>query len=114
MLGKKQKKVTVVKENKKHFIPKIEFDKNSRAFFKKYTQSITGPQKFVLVVAFLVKGKIKVNILFREIERIWNMNSGLLGGKLTARIYGTRAKEKEDSTKNGVYMLTEKWIEIFS
>lgn len=112
---KQERNISVAKVNIKNTPLQAEFNKNPRAFLKQYARGKNGPQKFVLVVAFLAEGKIGVNILFNEIEKIWNRHSGLLGGKLTSRTYGTRAKESGwiDSRKKGLYKLTDEWKGIF-
>ncbi|MDD5043453.1 MAG: hypothetical protein PHD51_02155 [Patescibacteria group bacterium] len=94
---------------------KINFNQNSRAFFKEYGKGLTGPKRFVLVVAYLSKSKKKLDVTSEDVKTCWNKHSRLLGGKLTTGIYGTRAKENGwlDATKNGSYHLTARWDEIF-
>lgn len=92
----------------------LDFNSNPRAFFKKYTHGLPGPKKFVLVVAYIAKGRTSVVVPFGQIQKIWDSNRGALGGgKLTSRTYGTRAKEKDwvESPKYGSYRLTDKWRE---
>ncbi len=94
----------------------VNFNINSRAFFKEHGKNLSGPKKFVLVVAYLVKGKTGANVSNDAVRSCWDKHRGLLGGKLTTGIYGTRAKESRwlDTIKNGSYHLTSHWKEIFS
>lgn len=93
----------------------LDFSLNSRAFFKKYGKGLSGPKKFVLVVAYLAKGNSDSGVSYEEAEKCWKKHKTLLGGTM-ANNYGTRAKEGEwlDSPKYGIYILTGKWQEIFS
>ncbi len=109
------------KNNTKHKdftdLTKINFDLNTRAFFKRYGKNLTGPKNFTLIVAFLCEGQVGKSILAEDIINCWNKNFVFLGGKkLTSGTFGTRAKEKEwiDSKKYRFYELTSKWQEIFS
>ena len=96
-------------------IGKLDFKLNSRAFFKKYGKSLSGPKRFVLVVAYLAKGNKQSNITSDGVKNCWNKHQKLLGGKLTTGVYGTRAKEDGwlDAAKNGSYHLTDSWETIF-
>ncbi len=95
---------------------KINFSLNSRAFFKEYGKNLSGPKRFVLVVAYLAKGKRGSNVSSGEVKSCWNKHKKLLGGKLTTGVYGTRAKEGGwlDATKDGFYHLTVSWQKIFN
>lgn len=103
------------KEKIKPALSSINFNVNSRAFFKEYGKNLPGPKKFVLVIAHLVKGKTGINVSSNAVKSCWDKHHGLLGGKLITGIYGTRAKESGwlDTTKNGSYHLTSCWKEIF-
>lgn len=96
-------------------IGKLNFKLNSRAFFKKYGKGLSGPKRFVLVVAYLAKGNKQSDITSDEVKNCWNKHQKLLGGKLTTGVYGTRAKEDGwlDAAKNGSYHLTDSWETIF-
>ena len=93
---------------------KVNFNLNSRAFFKKYAKDMSGAKRFVLVVAYLSKTKTDSSISSDEVKNCWNKHKKLLGGKL-AMVYGTRAKEGGwlDAVKYGYYNLTSDWREIF-
>lgn len=95
-------------------IGKLNFKINSRAFFKKYGKGLSGPKRFVLVVAYLGKGNKQSNITSDEVKNCWNKHQKLLGGRLTTGVYGTRAKEDGwlDAAKNGSFHLADSWQEI--
>ena len=92
----------------------INFNLNSRAFFKQNVKSLTGPKKYTLVVAYLTKGKVGQELSSDKIKACWDKHSKLLGGKLKSGVYGTRAKESGwlDDPKYGFYCLTKDWVDI--
>lgn len=88
-----------------------------RAFVKKYARSMSGPQKFVLLLAYFSKGERNKNILLSDIEMKWNhMTSKSLLGMKFNRFYPAQAKENDwvESKKQGEYNLRPAWQEIFS
>lgn len=93
-----------------------DFTLNSRAFFKKYAKGLSGPKKFVLTIAYIVKGELVVNVTTDQVKKIWNDHQSLFGGKLTTGVYGTRAKESGwiDPVGNNLYHLNSTWKEIFN
>ena len=101
-------------QQSKCFSGEIDFDMNERAFIKKYGKGMSGPKKFVLILAYLVKGKVGQEKSLSEIENHWNKMTSLVGGKFN-RFYSARAKENNwvDSKKTGFYQLTSDWKKIF-
>ena len=99
---------------------RINFNMNKRAFIKKYGKGMSGPKKFVLILAFLVKGEIRKDKSIREIKKHWNKMTFLLKKKGEKGVfnayYSTTAKDNNwvDSKKSGLYHLTPSWIGIFS
>src|SRR4051812_5717907 len=93
-LSKEKNVIKVIK-------PNLIYSLNIRAFLKQHAKSLAGPKKFVLILAYLIKGKTQESVTSERIKKIWNDNSGLLGGKLTTGMYSTRAKENGwiDSSK---------------
>lgn len=88
-----------------------------RAFVKKYARSMSGPQKFVLLLAYFSKGERNKNILLFDIEMKWNhMTSKSLLSMKFNRFYPAQAKENDwvESKKQGEYNLRPAWQEIFS
>lgn len=90
----------------------LDFDLPERAFFNRYAQSLSGPEKFALVVAYLAKGDESKEIPMRDIEDRWDKMTSLLG--MFNRAHPTRAKDRDlvNSSKKGSYHLRPNWREI--
>lgn len=101
-------------QRSKAFSVEVDFNMNERAFIKKYGKGMSGPRKFVLILAYLVKGKVGQEKSLSEIENHWNKMTSLVRGKFN-RFYSARAKENNwvDSKKTGFYQLTSDWKKIF-
>lgn len=96
-------------------LPEVNFNLNARAFLKIYSKQLSGPKKFVLILAYLARGKVNKGVSLPEIEKLWKRTAGLIGiGFNTA--YAVRAKDEGwvNSIKQGLYILTDSWKEIFS
>ena len=117
--------VTLPSGNPSGFIPpnkasrmvsttKLDFKINNRAFIKKYGKDLSGPKKFVLLIAYLAQGEIHKEVAVHDIEKQWNAMDGLLGMEYNGK-YPTAAKDNGwvDSKKRGNYFLAESWQEIF-
>ena len=93
----------------------FDFDDNIRAFVKRHAGGFSGPQKFVLLLAYVSKGKVNVEIPLSVIEGHWNKmtSSSLLGGRFN-RFYTNSAKESGwvNSPKKGFYVLRPSWPDI--
>jgi len=103
------------------FSKKIDFEMNERAFIKNYGKGKSGPKKFVLLLAYLLRGKIGEEKPKEEIAKHWNKLKSVLKEKEDEKMeynsyYAVQAKTKNwvDSKKVGFYFLKENWIEIFS
>jgi len=109
-----KQKDKVQHENQTNFF-KIDFNISKRAFIKKYSKGLSGPKKFVLMLACLVRGKIGDETSIKEIKKNWNKMTSLFEGKLNS-YYSTTAKDNNwaDSKKHGVWFLTKDWKKIFS
>lgn len=92
----------------------VRFDINERAFAKKYAKGIGGPKRFALLVAYLAKGEENRQVELKDIEKLWNRMTAILGGKFN-RFYSNKAKENGwvNSPKPGVYVLCPDWRQIF-
>ncbi len=94
----------------------LDFETNERAFVKAHAQDLSGPKKFVLLVAFLAKGKAGVDVDLKAVEGHWNKMTApnLLDGKFN-RFYTNAAKENGwvNTKKKGVYFLRPQWRDIF-
>jgi hypothetical protein len=93
----------------------FDFDDNIRAFVKRHAGGFSGPQKFVLLLAYVSKGKVGVEIPLSVIEGHWNRMTSisLLGGRFN-RFYTNSAKESGwvNSPKKGFYVLRPSWADI--
>jgi hypothetical protein len=103
----------------KRILPKIstqdiDFSINERAFVKRYTMDKSGPKKFTLLLAYLVKGKVDINMELSEIKKSWNkMSAKNMLGKFNM-FYPNDAKNRGwiDSKEYGKYSLTTEWKNI--
>ena len=95
---------------------KFDFSRNERYFVKLHAKGMNGEKKFVLLVAYLAKGKTDVDIKPKDVETKWNKmtESNLMGSPYNGK-YATMAKNNGwvDSRKYGTYHLTDSWREIF-
>lgn len=93
----------------------IDFKKPIRPFIKEYTNDKSGPKKFTLLVAYLIKGDMSQSVLLSEVEKQWNKMKSLLGGDFN-RFYSSQAKDKDwvDSPKQGLYILRPKWKDVLN
>ena len=93
---------------------KFDFGKPERAFFKTHARNLSGPKKFVLMLAYLAKGVTGKEVALRDIEKHWNKMTSHLSVKFN-RFYSTSAKDSGwvDSPKTGAYVLCPSWREAF-
>jgi len=89
---------------------KVSFDMSERAFVKKYRKEMSGPKKFVLLLSYLVKGKIGKEISVDEVEKHWNKLKSVLKAQKKEKMefnsyYANAAKNNNwvDSKKFGFY-----------
>ncbi len=97
-------------------VAQVDFSSNIRAFVKRYVGGMSGPQKFVLLLAYLAKGDSSKRLSLEEIQRHWNKMTakGLFGVKFN-RFYSATARERDwvNTEKSGHYYLRPSWREIF-
>jgi hypothetical protein len=93
----------------------VGFSSPIRAFMKKNSRGMGGPQKFALLLAYLVKGDGHKQVRLYEIQKQWNKMKGIVGGEFN-RAHSVRAKDHEwvDSPKQGAYVLLPGWKGIFN
>lgn len=92
---------------------KFDFSLPLRAFVTKHSaRKLSGPQKYVLLVAALVKGNRSVTIDNNRVQKEWNRMTEPMGGTFNAA-YSTRAHDKGwiEPVTRGVYKLRESWTE---
>lgn len=96
--------------------PSLRFDSNARAFVKSHAKGLSGPKKFVLILAYLAEGDVHKDVSLGSIQKLWNsMTSSSLLGMDFNLSFSTRAKENGwvDSKKRGIYTLDHSWKTIF-
>jgi hypothetical protein len=91
---------------------KINYSLNERAFVKRYATKKSGPEKFTLMVAYRVKGKVGETVLLDTIQKHWNRMKSMLGE--FNRFYSNQAKSNNyvDTEGRGKYKLTDEWEQI--
>jgi len=96
--------------------PKLNFDLNERTFIRTHGKGLSGPKKFVLLLARASKGKIGTEVKLEVLRTQWNKmtSKGLMGYKFNL-FYSNDAKTRGwiDSKKAGSYHLCDTWMEIF-
>lgn len=93
----------------------LDFEIPLRPFIKRYAMGLSGPKKFVLLLARLTKGDENKEILLAELRAQWDKMKGasLLGLKFN-RFYSAEAHENNwvESTGRGMYKLRPEWRKI--
>lgn len=92
-----------------------DFSLNIRAFVKRYAAGKSGPKRFVLLLAFLAKSEVGVDVELEKVRNEWSkMSAKNLLGKFN-RFYPNEAKTQgwADSKAHGTYCLTNAWKEIY-
>src|SRR5205814_8694817 len=72
-------------------IAQLSFDMNILAFMNKHAKGLSGPKKFTLLVARMVKGSTTAQVSYQEIKAQWNKMRTVLGGDFNP-VHGNRAK----------------------
>lgn len=93
---------------------KIDFSLSNRAFLNKYAKGLSGPKKFTLLVAMLVKGDLKKEVKLSDVTKVWNKSKSLLEISFN-RFFSVKAVENNwvMPSGHGVYYLSINWEEIF-
>jgi hypothetical protein len=93
-------------------LARIDFGLPVRPFMKRFAVKMSGPKRFVLLLAHMAHGATGNPAQVSELQKLWNTMVGMLGGFNTA--YPTRAKDNGwvDATKPGTYILLPGWEEI--
>lgn len=105
------------KQVAKRNIGEIDFTLNERNFVKTYGGGLNSPKKFVLLLAYLVQGKVAQDVEVSVVMAKWSKmtSKDLLGTSYNGK-YATVAKTSGwiDSKKHGTYRLHSSWMNIFS
>lgn len=93
----------------------ISFNLSVLAFMSKYARGLSGPQKFTLLIARLVKGSTTTETSFQEVKKRWNKMKTVMGSEFNP-VNANRAKAEGwvDTTKHGVYVLCNSWKEYLT
>jgi hypothetical protein len=88
--------------------PQLDYGLNERAFMKAHGR-MSGQRKFVLLTAYIARGKVGAEVTLGDIQRLWKRMTARLGRFNLS--YTIRAKENGwvNTRKKGVYMLTTSW-----
>jgi hypothetical protein len=91
----------------------LNFELPLRPFIKKYSQSMSGPKRLTLLVAWIAKGKAEVPVERADVAKAWNKMKALMGGPFNSA-YETRARDSGwvHSPKAGVYTLLPNWRDV--
>jgi hypothetical protein len=91
----------------------LNFELPLRPFIKKYSQSMSGPKRLTLLVAWIAKGKAEVAVERADVAKAWNKMKALMGGPFNSA-YETRARDSGwvHSPKAGVYTLLPGWRDV--
>jgi len=90
----------------------VSFEMNILAFMNKHARGLSGPQKFTLLIAYLVKGDLAGQASYQVIKAEWNKMKTVLGGECNSA-HGNRAKARGwvEPEKQGIWKLTVLWKE---
>ena len=104
------RRTTGAKPREKPSRTSLDFSLPVRAFVKRHTKGLGGPQRFTVLLARLSGGKAGVAISLKEIEKAWNRMTEPMGGRFNPA-YTTRAKDNGwvDTPKMGSYALQGGW-----
>ena len=89
----------------------LDFTLNERTFAKRYVAGKSGPKKFTLLLAYLVKGEVGKSIKLNIIKKCWNrMKAKNLLGQFNM-FYSNEAKVRGwvDPGEYGMYCLAKEW-----
>jgi len=93
----------------------IDFSINERVFVKRYIVGKSGPKKFTLLLAYLVKGEADKSFKLSDIRKRWEkkLSAKNMLGKFNM-FYPNDAKTRGwiDSKEYGKYNLTNEWENV--
>lgn len=96
--------------NKRRNPLRLDFGKPIRPFMKAYAKNLSGPKKFVLLLAWLTKGDLKKQVLQSEIQKQWNRMTAILEMDFN-RFFAAAAKDNDwvEAKTKGLYNLRPAW-----
>lgn len=114
--GKQNRKLASTKPQAPKAPAQVDFGLPVRAFVRTYgAKSMGGPQKFVLLLAWMSKGQAGRAVSLQDLENAWNKMTEPMGSKFNPA-YTTRAKDNGwvDTPKKGSYGLRSNWKDILA
>lgn len=95
----------------------LDFGIPIRPFVKRYAKGLSGPKKFVLLLAWFVKGDEKKEVSLSDLQVQWEKMKGssLLGLEFN-RFFPAEAHENDwiERVRKGFYRLRPDWRNILS
>lgn len=108
-------KSKLIKKNAPEKSSSLDFNLPIRPFIKKYSQGMSGPKKFTLLVAYLTKADEKKTITLEEVKESWHRMEGksLLGMEFN-RFYSGAAKDNDwvHASSTATYSVRPSWKKI--
>jgi hypothetical protein len=76
---------------------------------------MSGPQRFTLLLGRIVKGDLKKEVRYKEIEKHWNRMRGLMDKMAFNDFYASQARDRDwvEAKRHGSYNLRPNWMQIF-
>jgi len=90
-----------------------DFEKGFRSFAKTYGKGLSGPRKFVVVVAWLGKGSADKQVRLADAESKWRKTTALLGSFNRKFTVVARENDWVETKRTGYYNLRPSWQEAF-
>lgn len=110
------KSSTKLKNKQSARLTKVDFGLNEKNFIKTYAKGLSGPKKFTLLLAYMTKGKIGIDVEVSKVSNKWKKMKAknLLGYTFNGK-YPNEAVTQGwvDSKKYGSYRLSQGWMGIF-
>jgi hypothetical protein len=109
--GREPKKPSEQRVAKSVKIAEPSFNMNLLAFMKQNAQGLSGPNKFTLLLAGVVKGSVSQEVSSSELKRQWNKMKVIIGKFNGAHANRAKANGWVDTPKHGIYTLSHSWKE---
>jgi len=92
----------------------IDFSMQPRAFFKRFSNEMSGPKVFALMVAYFTYKNRTETASLSEIQKEWSKMKSIIKYKFSTT-FAVRARENDwiMSPKSGLYSLRPEWKKIF-
>lgn len=88
---------------------RLDFTKGVRSFVKRYGKGLSGPRKFVVLLARMSNGDVANQVAVSDIQAQWNKMTGLLGKFNHKFSLVARENDWVETKKPGLYNLRPSW-----